>query len=180
MTGLLLRNLHNFVAIHCHGHANLLELVQWAKFRDGTCSFTFASTFATRPVVLSGFLVQNWVLWYRLNLLSFPHPFLSLLDPPFPFLSLLPFHSPPLLPSILLPFLFPSLPPLLPLPSLSSPSLSPSVSATAFYKHQPVLEFLCEVLELGNIEDQRRPLSDSQRVKFAKEVKGMCVGMRRM
>lgn len=46
------------------------------------------------------------------------------------------------------------------------------VSATAFYKHQPVLEFLCEVLELSNIEDQRRPLSDSQRVKFAKEIKG--------
>ena len=50
---------------------------------------------------------------------------------------------------------------------------SPAVSATAFYKHQPVLEFLCEVLELGNIEDQRRPLSDSQRVKFAKEIKGI-------
>lgn len=48
-----------------------------------------------------------------------------------------------------------------------------AVSATAFYKHQPVLEFLCEVLELGNIEDQRRPLSDSQRVKFAKEIKGI-------
>ena len=47
-----------------------------------------------------------------------------------------------------------------------------TVSATAFYKHQPVLEFLCEVLELGDIEDQRRPLSDSQRVKFAKEIKG--------
>ena len=46
------------------------------------------------------------------------------------------------------------------------------MSATAFYKHQPVLEFLCEVLEIGNIEDQRRPLSDSQRVKFAKEIKG--------
>ena len=47
-----------------------------------------------------------------------------------------------------------------------------TVSATAFYKQQAVLEFLCEVLELNNIEEQRRPLSDSQRVKFAKEIKG--------
>ena len=46
------------------------------------------------------------------------------------------------------------------------------VSATAFYKHQPVLDFMCEVLEIQDIEDQRRPLSDSQRVKFAKEIKG--------
>ena len=46
------------------------------------------------------------------------------------------------------------------------------VSATAFYKQQAVLDFLCEVLELSNIEEQRRPLSDSQRVKFAKEIKG--------
>ena len=52
-------------------------------------------------------------------------------------------------------------------------SLSPhTVSATAFYKQQAVLDFLCEVLELSNIEEQRRPLSDSQRVKFAKEIKG--------
>ena len=48
-----------------------------------------------------------------------------------------------------------------------------AVSATAFYKQQPVLDFLCEILELGCIEEQRRPLSDSQRVKFAKEIKGM-------
>ena len=47
-----------------------------------------------------------------------------------------------------------------------------TVSATAFYKHQPVLNFLCEVLELTNIQQQNRPLSDSQRVKFAKEIKG--------
>ena len=47
-----------------------------------------------------------------------------------------------------------------------------AVSATAFYKQQPVLDFLCEILELGCIEEQRRPLSDSQRVKFAKEIKG--------
>ena len=50
-----------------------------------------------------------------------------------------------------------------------------AVSATAFYKQQPVLDFLCEILELGCIEEQRRPLSDSQRVKFAKEIKGTCM-----
>ena len=49
------------------------------------------------------------------------------------------------------------------------------MSATAFYKQQAVLDFLCEILELTSIEDQRRPLSDSQRVKFAKEIKGVCV-----
>ena len=47
-----------------------------------------------------------------------------------------------------------------------------TVSATAFYKHQAVLEFMSEVLEIQDIEEQRRPLSDSQRVKFAKEIKG--------
>lgn len=46
------------------------------------------------------------------------------------------------------------------------------MSATAFYKHQAVLEFMSEVLEIPDIEEQRRPLSDSQRVKFAKEIKG--------
>ena len=54
------------------------------------------------------------------------------------------------------------------------------MSATAFYKQQAVLDFLCEVLELNSIEEQRRPLSDSQRVKFAKEIKGelVCVILR--
>ena len=56
-----------------------------------------------------------------------------------------------------------------------SPSPHPAVSATAFYKQQPVLDFLCEVLELQDIQEQRRPLSDSQRVKFAKEIKGTCM-----
>jgi len=46
------------------------------------------------------------------------------------------------------------------------------VSATAFYKAQPVIEFMCEVLDIRDIQDQRRPLTDSQRVKFTKEIKG--------
>lgn len=47
-----------------------------------------------------------------------------------------------------------------------------SVSATAFYKAQPVIEFMCEVLDIKDISEQKRPLTDSQRVKFTKEIKG--------
>ena len=47
------------------------------------------------------------------------------------------------------------------------------VSATAFYKAQPVIDFLCEVLDIQDMgELQKRPLSDSHRVKFTKEIKG--------
>lgn len=49
------------------------------------------------------------------------------------------------------------------------------VSATAFYKHQSVLDFLAEVLDLHSINEQSRPLSDSQRVKFSREIKGLKV-----
>ena len=52
-------------------------------------------------------------------------------------------------------------------------SLNIDVSATAFYKNQSVLDFLRDILELQNITDQRRPLSDSQRVLFSKEIKGL-------
>ena len=61
-----------------------------------------------------------------------------------------------------------------------------SVSATAFYKKQTVIEFLREVCEIRDVkEHQRRPLSDSQRVKFTKEIRGLkveithCGAMRR-
>jgi len=59
------------------------------------------------------------------------------------------------------------------------------VSATAFYKAQPVIEFMCEVLDIRDIGEQRKPLTDSQRVKFTKEIKGLkieithCGAMRR-
>lgn len=46
------------------------------------------------------------------------------------------------------------------------------VSATAFYKAQPVIQFMCEVLDIHNIDEQPRPLTDSHRVKFTKEIKG--------
>lgn len=46
------------------------------------------------------------------------------------------------------------------------------MSATAFYRAQPVIEFMCEVLDIQNINEQTKPLTDSQRVKFTKEIRG--------
>ncbi|KAI4810506.1 hypothetical protein KUCAC02_013446 [Chaenocephalus aceratus] len=46
---------------------------------------------------------------------------------------------------------------------------------TAFYKAQPVIQFMCEVLDIHNIDEQPRPLTDSHRVKFTKEIKGLKV-----
>uniref|UniRef100_A0A3Q2PVF6 Protein argonaute-1 n=1 Tax=Fundulus heteroclitus TaxID=8078 RepID=A0A3Q2PVF6_FUNHE len=62
------------------------------------------------------------------------------------------------------------------LPSMryTSPLLS-AVSATAFYRAQPVIEFMCEVLDIQNINEQTKPLTDSQRVKFTKEIRGLKV-----
>lgn len=51
-------------------------------------------------------------------------------------------------------------------------SLILPVSATAFYRAQPVIEFMCEVLDIQNINEQTKPLTDSQRVKFTKEIRG--------
>lgn len=70
-------------------------------------------------------------------------------------------------------------------PSQWKMMLNIDVSATAFYKAQPVIEFMCEVLELRDVNEQRKPLTDSQRVKFTKEIKGLkieithCGSMRR-
>lgn len=47
------------------------------------------------------------------------------------------------------------------------------MSATAFYKAQSVIEFMQNVLELTNMNEQRKPLNDAQRVKFTKEIKGL-------
>lgn len=52
----------------------------------------------------------------------------------------------------------------------------PLVSATAFYKAQPVIEFMCEVLDIRNIDEQPKTLTDSQRVRFTKEIKGKKLG----
>lgn len=57
----------------------------------------------------------------------------------------------------------------------------PAVSATAFYKAQSVIDFLHEVVDTRDSDrpdgsqEQRRPLTDSQRVKFTKEIKGLKV-----
>lgn len=70
-------------------------------------------------------------------------------------------------------------------PSQWKMSLNIDVSATAFYKAQPVVEFLSEVLDLQSIAEQQKPLTDSNRVKFTKEIKGLkievthCGAMRR-
>ncbi|XP_067937270.1 protein argonaute-2-like [Watersipora subatra] len=53
--------------------------------------------------------------------------------------------------------------------------LNIDVSATAFYKAQQVVEFMMEVLDLRDMNEQKRPLTDSQRVKFTKEIKGLKV-----
>lgn len=53
----------------------------------------------------------------------------------------------------------------------------PIVSATAFYKAQQVIQFMCEVLDIHNIDEQPRPLTDSHRVKFTKEIKGWFAGV---
>ncbi|KAL0268325.1 UNVERIFIED_CONTAM: hypothetical protein PYX00_010313 [Menopon gallinae] len=58
-------------------------------------------------------------------------------------------------------------------PSQWKMMLNIDVSATAFYKSQPVIEFMCEVLDIRDINEQRKPLTDSQRVKFTKEIKGL-------
>uniref|UniRef100_A0A1I7TGW4 Protein argonaute-1 n=2 Tax=Caenorhabditis tropicalis TaxID=1561998 RepID=A0A1I7TGW4_9PELO len=59
-------------------------------------------------------------------------------------------------------------------PSQWKMMLNIDVSATAFYRSMPVIEFLAEVLELPvQALAERRVLSDSQRVKFTKEVRGL-------
>ena len=47
------------------------------------------------------------------------------------------------------------------------------MSATAFYKAQSVIDFLKDILELESMSMQQRPLNDAQRVRFAKEIKGL-------
>ncbi|XP_018496698.1 protein argonaute-2 [Galendromus occidentalis] len=70
-------------------------------------------------------------------------------------------------------------------PSQWKMMLNIDVSATAFYKAQPVIDFMCEILDLRDATEQRRVLTDSQRVKFTKEIKGLkieithCGSMRR-
>lgn len=47
------------------------------------------------------------------------------------------------------------------------------MSASAFYKSQQVLHFMWDVLGIRDISDQKIPLTDSQRIKFTREIKGI-------
>ncbi|CAJ0564733.1 unnamed protein product, partial [Mesorhabditis spiculigera] len=59
-------------------------------------------------------------------------------------------------------------------PSQWKMMLNIDVSATAFYRQMPVIEFIAEVLELPvQALAERRALSDAQRVKFTKEIRGL-------
>ncbi|XP_065062835.1 protein argonaute-2-like isoform X2 [Rhopilema esculentum] len=49
------------------------------------------------------------------------------------------------------------------------------ISSTTFYKSQPVTDFLNEVLDKVNINENKRPLGDHERIRFSKEVKGLKV-----
>ncbi|CBY20341.1 unnamed protein product [Oikopleura dioica] len=61
-------------------------------------------------------------------------------------------------------------------PSQWKMMLNIDVSATAFYRAQSVIDFMCEVLDTPRDElRQSRGLTDSQRVKFTKEIKGLKV-----
>ncbi|VDN24295.1 unnamed protein product [Gongylonema pulchrum] len=71
-------------------------------------------------------------------------------------------------------------------PSQWKMMLNIDVSATAFYRSMPVIEFIAEVLEVPvQALADRRTLSDAQRVKFTKEIRGLkieithCGAMRR-
>ncbi|CAH1733328.1 unnamed protein product [Aphis gossypii] len=50
--------------------------------------------------------------------------------------------------------------------------LNIDVTATAFHKAQSMIEFMCELLNIQNIRNQRKTLSDAQILKFAKVIKG--------
>ena len=46
------------------------------------------------------------------------------------------------------------------------------ICLTAFYKPQPIVDYLCEVLDKDFKVKEKRELFDYERLKFAKEVKG--------
>lgn len=58
-------------------------------------------------------------------------------------------------------------------PSQWKTTLNIDVSATAFYKSQSAVDFMCEIFEIRDPAEQRKPLTDSQRVRFSKDIKGM-------
>lgn len=60
-------------------------------------------------------------------------------------------------------------------PSHWKMTLNIDVSATAFYKAQPVIDFTAELLDLRHLDGDRVQLNDTQRSRLAKELKGLKV-----
>lgn len=60
-------------------------------------------------------------------------------------------------------------------PTFGHISLNIDVSATAFYRAQSAIRLTMDVLDLHNFKDLEKPLSDTQRIRLAKEVKGLKV-----
>ncbi|XP_016341363.1 protein argonaute-3-like [Sinocyclocheilus anshuiensis] len=50
-----------------------------------------------------------------------------------------------------------------------------NIDGSLFLSDQVQQQFMCEVLDIHNIDEQPRPLTDSHRVKFTKEIKGLKV-----
>jgi len=60
-------------------------------------------------------------------------------------------------------------------PSHWKMTLNIDVSATAFYKAQPVIDFMAELLDIRHLDGDRVQLNDTQRSRLAKELKGLKV-----
>jgi len=58
-------------------------------------------------------------------------------------------------------------------PSHWKMSLNIDVSATAFYKAQPVIDFMAELLDIRNLDGDGLQLNDTQRSRLSKELKGL-------
>jgi len=60
-------------------------------------------------------------------------------------------------------------------PSHWKMTLNIDVSATAFYKAQSVIDFMAELLDLRNMDNEGLQLNDTQRSRLSKELKGLKV-----
>ncbi|KAI0990300.1 hypothetical protein GJ496_004363 [Pomphorhynchus laevis] len=60
-------------------------------------------------------------------------------------------------------------------PTFGNISLNIDVSATAFYRAQSILKLTIDILDLNSYRDLEKPLSDLQRLRLTKELKGLKV-----
>ncbi|XP_025190383.1 protein argonaute-2-like [Melanaphis sacchari] len=58
-------------------------------------------------------------------------------------------------------------------PSYWKMMLNIDINVAPFYKGQSVIKFLCEILHIRNISNKQKSLSDSQILKFTKEIKDL-------